>query len=152
VSLETKAINNPHGNAYVLVRGKSVTGQIYKTLFEAAACPRMKEYLLECYFWDEAVFNSIDWNAIHSSICGLTGVEHRFITKFCFQQLPVGTRLRQRESQAPQNCPACHEPLEDDWHLISCPSKEEWRTKQAATFSTLLVSLNTQPGLQIIIL
>jgi hypothetical protein len=33
-----------------------------------------------------------------------------------------------------------------------CPSKEEWRTKQATSLSTRLISLHTQPGLRIILL
>jgi hypothetical protein len=132
--LETKVFPNPYCHAYVYVRGESITGQIRKSLFDAAAYPRMKAYLLERYSWDDTVFATIDWDSIHSSIRGLTGVEHRFTTKFCFKHLPVGTRLRQRQSLAPQNCPACNEPREDDWHWISCPSKEDWRTKQAPRF------------------
>jgi hypothetical protein len=39
-----------------------------------------------------------------------------------------------------------------DWHWTSCPSKEEWRTKQAMTFSARLITLHTQPGLRIILM
>jgi hypothetical protein len=108
--LELKVLLNPYCHAYVYVCGESVTGKTHKTLFDAAAYPLMKEYLLDRYSWSDAVFASVDWDAIYSSIRGLTGVEHRFTTKFCFKHLPVGTRLRQRQSLAPQNCPACNEP------------------------------------------
>jgi hypothetical protein len=32
---------NPHCNVYIQVQGESITGQIRKTLFKVAACPRM---------------------------------------------------------------------------------------------------------------
>jgi hypothetical protein len=150
--VEVSVIPNPYCNAYLAVRGESLTGQIRKTLFDAAARPRMKTYLLKRYSWSDPTFDSIDWEATHSSIRSLSSPEHRFVTKLCFQQLPLGTRLRQRDVLAPANCPACEEPFEDDWHWITCPSQAAWRSLQATSFSARLDSLKTQPGLKFIVL
>jgi hypothetical protein len=150
--VEPNVVPNPSCNAYIQVRGESVTGQIRKTLFDAAARPRLKAYLLKRYTWDESIFASIDWEATHSCIRSLRSSDHRFVTKFCFQQLPLGIRLRQRDALAPAQCPACEEPLEDDWHWITCPARAPWRSQQADLFSSRLESLNTQPGLKLIIL
>ena len=147
-----KAVPNPHCNAYIQVGGESLTGQIRKRLFDAAARPRMKEYLLKRYSWDELTFQSIDWTATNAAIRSLTNPEHKFVTKFCFQQLPIGTRLQQRSPHVPASCPACDEPREDDWHWIACPSRAEWRATQAKLFRSKLTSLKTEPGLKFIAL
>jgi hypothetical protein len=146
------AIPNPHCNAYIQVHGESLTGQIRKRLFDAAARPRMKAYLLKRYSWDEPTFQSIDWPATHTAIRSLSNPEHKFVTKFCFQQLPIGTRLHQRSAHVPASCPACDEPLEDDWHWLTCPSRAEWRSTQAKLFRSKLTSLKTEPGLKFIAL
>jgi hypothetical protein len=150
--LETQVILNPHCNAYVQVRGESVTGQIRNALFDAAARPRMKEYLLRRYEWDETIFDSVNWAATHTCVRSLSSPERLFVTKLCFTLLPIGKRLQQRKAHIPADCPACDEPCEDDWHWISCPSKAEWRTKQHDLFSARLISLQTHPGLKLLIL
>lgn len=96
------------------MRRESITSQIRKALFEAAAQPRLEEYLLDRYARDENTFDSVDWDATHSSIRSLSNPEHLFIAKFFFEQLPVGTRLKQRESLIPADCHACDEPSEYD--------------------------------------
>jgi hypothetical protein len=150
--VEPKVIPNPSCNAYIQVQGESVTGQIRKTLFDAAARPRIKAYLLKRYTWDDTIFDSVDWDATHSCLRSLSSSKHHFVTKFCFQQLPLGIRLRQRNALAPANCPACKDPLEDDWHWITCPARAAWRSQQANLFSSRLDSLKTQPGIKLIIL
>jgi hypothetical protein len=52
----------------------------------------------------------------------------------------------------PSGCPTWDAPVEDDWHWITCSYRLEWRTKQATALSRRLVSLQTEPGLNIIFL
>jgi hypothetical protein len=52
----------------------------------------------------------------------------------------------------PANCPSCEAPTEDDWHWISCPARQSWRTRQAQFLSTRLDRLKTHPGLKLLLL
>jgi hypothetical protein len=151
-TLNTIVPHNPHCNAYVRIRGESVTGQIRKALFDAAGRPRLRQYLIEKHHWSNATFDTVNWAATRGAITGLTIPEHRFVVKLSFHQLPVGFRLRQRESHIPANCPSCDNPVEDDWHWITCQHRAEWRETQHTLLSNRLSALHTHPGLQLLLL
>jgi hypothetical protein len=142
--------HNPHCNAYVRIRGESVTGQIRKALFDAAGRPRLRKYLMEKHHWNDDTFDLVHWDATKGAIGGLTIPEHRFVVKLAFRQLPVGFRLRQREGNIPANCPSCENPVEDDWHWITCHYRADWRDTQRKLLSNRLAALHTHPGLQLL--
>jgi hypothetical protein len=121
-------------------------------MFCAASQPIARDYLIDRYKWSPETFDSIAWEPCHAAITSLTTPDHRFVTKLIHKLLPIGFRLKQRQSHMPSGCPTCDEPVEDDWHWITCPSRLEWRTKQATALSRRLVSLKTEPGLKIIFL
>jgi hypothetical protein len=145
--LLTVAPMNPYCNAYLSISGKTCSGHIRKSMFDAASSPRIREYLQRKFPWDDATFDSIEWTATHSALRGLTPADQRFVTKFVFKMLPLGARLRQRKAHMPSNCPTCEEPSEDDWHWITCPGRAEWRNLQGLQFSLFLVSLKTHPSI-----
>jgi hypothetical protein len=144
--------HNPHCNAYVRIRGESVTGQIRKALFDAAGRPRLRKYLIDKHHWNDGTFERVHWDATSGAIGGLTIPEHRFVVKLSFNLLPVGFRLRQREGNIPANCPSCEHPVEDDWHWITCQYRAEWRDTQRTLLSNRLAALHTHPGLKLILL
>jgi hypothetical protein len=148
--LYTKVIKNPYCNAYVTIRGESVTGQIRKALFDAAGRPRLRTYLMEHFQWTDDTFSQVHWNDLLSAICGLSVPEHTFVIKLAFKLLPIGFRLQQRQAHMPTWCPSCDEPMEDDWHWLTCGSRAAWCLEQKQLFSAHLVSLKTHPSLKFI--
>jgi hypothetical protein len=151
-SLVTQVAQNPYCNAYLAHGNRTISGQLRKSMFCAASQPIARDYLIDRYKWSPETFDSIAWEPCHAAITSLTTPDHRFVTKLIHKLLPIGFRLKQRQSHMPSGCPTCDEPVEDDWHWITCPSRLEWRTKQATALSRRLVSLKTEPGLKIIFL
>jgi hypothetical protein len=150
--LVTRVTPNPYCNAYISHGNNTISGQLRKSLFCAASQPIARDYLIRRYQWSPDTFASIAWEPCHAAIHSLTTPDHRFVTKLIHKLLPIGFRLKQRQAHMPSGCPTCDAPVEDDWHWIACPSRLEWRTKQATALSCRLVSLKTEPGLKIIFL
>jgi hypothetical protein len=130
-ALEPLVLKNPYCNVYLAARDVSVTGQLQKSLFDAASQPRITTYLRDRYHWNPITFDSIDWDAHSAAVRSLSIPEHRFVIKFIHRMLPIGFRLRQHHSHMPVGCPSCDAPLEDDWHWLLCPAHQAWRDKQA---------------------
>jgi hypothetical protein len=95
--LNPTVLLNPYCHAYVTIRGKGVTGQICKALFDAAGRPPLRTYLLAKEHWSDETFQQVNWGATLSAICGLTIPEHH-----------------QRASNIPPHCPSCDTALKDD--------------------------------------
>jgi hypothetical protein len=150
--LITRVTPNPYCNAYIAHGDKTISGQLRKSLFCAASQPIARDYLIQRYQWSPEIFAAIAWDPCHAAINSLTTPDHRFVTKLIHKLLPIGFRLKQRQAHMPSGCPTCDAPVEDDWHWITCPSRLEWRTKQATALSHCLVLLKTEHGLKIIFL
>jgi hypothetical protein len=150
--LVTRVSQNPYCNAYLAHGNRTISGQLRKSMFCAASQPIIRTYLLDRHQWSPETFASIAWEPCHAASQSLTSTDHLFVTKLIHKLLPIGFRLRQRQSHMPAGCPTCDAPIEDDWHWITCPQRQDWRAKQATSLSRRLTTLHTEPGLKLIFL
>jgi hypothetical protein len=88
------------------------------------------------FAWDDATFDSIDWEATYSTIKSLTIPDHRFVTTLFFKLLPLGKILWQRIASNPVTCPSLGHPSKDEWHWITCPGWVDWHFTEGQTFPT----------------
>jgi hypothetical protein len=127
----TRVTPNPYCNAHVSHGTISISGQIRKSLFCVAGQNILRTYLLQRHRWTPEIFHSIAWEACHAVTQLLMIPDHRFIVKLTHKILPIGFRLRQRQSHMPTNCPTCEAEIQDDWHWLNCNARQAWCNMQA---------------------
>ena len=85
---------------------------------DEAICSKEKEILK----WTETV----DWKALEKATRSIADDRRqRFVTKFMYNWLPVGHRLK-KQGHTNDECPCCHQTKTYD-HLIKCPTRTTWR-------------------------
>ena len=89
---------------------------------------------MDHFHWADDTFDQVHWNSTLSAICGLSVPVHTIVIKLSFKLLPIGFRLQQRQAHMPTQCPSCEEPMEDDWHWLTCDSRAAWRLEQQQLF------------------
>ena len=69
----------------------------------------------------------------------------KFISKFIGKDIASGTVMKRRKQRPHSNCPICHSPDEDNFHILTCPSASTFRSTLIVQFHTWLNAQHTDP-------
>ena len=106
----------------------TVTHKLKRAIRWAKTEGPLKEHLCNKFDWSEATFDDINWEAFRVA---MNRLEKNRVTlsKHACDWIRVGTRVNRDNPKYPRNCPSCLAEEETAPHLITCPSRNEWRNK-----------------------
>jgi hypothetical protein len=104
----------------VFHNNKELTDDLYPTIKDLVYTKPLKEKLQKDNSWGEDEFQSVDWDAFHTTI-RRTPRSHRIsITKLSHQLWNTNLQNNKYYNQS-DKCPICQSAMEDINHLFHCP-------------------------------
>jgi hypothetical protein len=113
---------------------------IKRELILAQHIPPMKEKLGSKHNWDEATFNSIDWDGNRRALHNL--IKHKStLVKNLNDILPIGKMVHQYDPTYRAHCPSCPAIIEDWDHFWTylAANRDKWRKE---CLSNMLKTIN----------
>jgi len=119
----------PHTNCQFVIQGLSITNKYKSRIHHAAQKRNLHDYTLRKFAWDPETPSLIDWDVFTDIIMKYSD-RRTTIVKHIHDISPTGTIAHRNDPLLPHACPACHEPYEDNRHVIICShaSRRQWRS------------------------
>lgn len=116
-----------HSACQLCVQGQTITRALKTRVAHAATILQYHKYLCQRFEWPFNVIESIDWNT-YTTLVKRQGETWPTIVKHLHDISPTGHIAHRNNPSLPHNCPACHDPYEDNQHVLCCstPSRAQW--------------------------
>jgi hypothetical protein len=141
----------PHNQAQLSLSGNTITAGYKGRLWYAMAAPALLATMQECYKWDEATIQTIDWNA-HSQAIRSKSKQRVTLVKLIHDITPTNRCVARYGQGRDPKCPRCWTDEETCHHLILCPLAAPWRRSFLQSLRRRCDELCTDPVLQEILL
>lgn len=115
--------HHPDQRISISIQGVRLTSQHDSCIRYHINGYHMKQYMMERKHWDEATWNSIDFELFGRHIRSLSLSQRVTHMKMVHDQLPLGIRTHQRslsKAESLKQCPCCHAANEDNQHFWRC--------------------------------
>jgi hypothetical protein len=138
--------------ASLTIQGETITRRFANRLRQAASGPPLRERIIIRNHWTAETFTSINWEAPGKALDTLEHSTQIVIIKFAHGHLPTRKHMLRIGEAETDKCPACIHNMEDEWHILTCAKREEWRATLIKNLTDLLHITKTQPDLTLILL
>jgi hypothetical protein len=126
--------------------GVTISGEIYRTLYEGITKDRLMEYYSQKIFSSLEVTRTVNYTAFTRAWEEVPSCLNTFITKWIGNTVATGMVLQRRNHRVFNRCPRCNNWGEDKLHVVICWDARAtviWE-KRFSAFKSLLLSLHTQ--------
>ncbi len=118
---------NPQTEAsysHLCIQGQIIICCLQATLQDAATQEEYFQYLQDKFQWTMAPMASIHWQVLQLALRQFNRTEHKTLTKFIHEWLPLQDRHHVHSASSDHLCPSCHSAPETVTHFLSCPHPE----------------------------
>ena len=81
-----------------------------------------ENWLIRQCHWTRSTLDTVDFHGLATSIRCLPSHLQRFVQKWINHCLPTRRRVHRYDRHIPATCKSCPVTIEDDYHLLQCPS------------------------------
>ena len=120
----------PHTPCRLVIQDKVITSHHRSRLRTAAATPKLYQYMISKFHWQETTIQLIDWDN-YTAIIRKYRDRRVTIVKHLFDISPTGKIAHRNDPTLSHQCPACASPYEDNAHVLRCSSRsrQQWRAE-----------------------
>ena len=121
MTLHTAANNGTRSSLYQIPAwGRTITGHYKQVLGHSVTVPKLQTYLKHRFAWGEVVLDSLDWD----TLCAVTHTyEEQQPTLVKHLHSITGKHAHCNDSHESPMCPACHNAVESNDHVLLCPAE-----------------------------
>jgi len=116
--------NNPANDSaypHLVIQKQIIIRRLQHNLRNASQTPDYYEYLRMKFSWPFEANQNVHWPSFQLALTRFKQTEHRFLTKYNHEWLPLQDRYHVKSLSIDQLCPSCKNEKETAQHFLSCP-------------------------------